>query len=115
MITIIFKNDVKGEYEDYVKYFYGTLKNYFELFPNTEMPLNNFTKEEFEENLNQCKRNLNQSNSHCENSYIGEYLSVTRDGSVISLMKNVEEENKLNIFKQIIKILDNTGGIVQQP
>ncbi len=52
MITIIFKDDVKGEYDDYVKYLFGTIKNYYDLFPDTEMPLKDFTKEEFDDHLN---------------------------------------------------------------
>ncbi len=60
MMTIIFKNDVKGIYEDYVKYFYGTIKNYLELFPNTDMSLSEFTKEEFEDIVKKSEENLNK-------------------------------------------------------
>lgn len=117
MMTIIFKDNVKGYYEDYVKYFYGTLKNYFELYPETEMPLIEVIKEEFDENVDKQMNILCGTENTIICSKIDEYLDVIpydeyepskKYLNFAKYMNSVDSVERLNILKHVSSLLKDT-------
>lgn len=112
MITIIFKDGVKENYGDYVKYFYETVGNYFELFPNTEMQMNNITKEKFDYVLDIYIRNICHYEYKPEPSTkiknrdvrrINDFLGPKYFEDIADLLMRSEKYDRLTLLAQLLE------------
>lgn len=111
MLTFIFDDNTEGEYEDYVKYFFGTIRDYFELYPNTKMPLPTITKENFEHCLVECLHALikpcpcHHLTYHRDEKYLDK-ICWCGSYAFMVYFKLVESNNRLTILQQLNNVMN---------